>query len=313
MKIMLNRRPRRHAWGGGIHFVTCLSDHLSNVGHEVVYTLEPNIDIIIMMDPRPEVGNDDVNFLYDYKLKNPHCKILHRVNDTDIARNTNFLDNIIIQSNRTADHTVFISNWVKEYYQSKNLLVNDDTHDVIINGCNSDWYYPKKEHVLAKKVSLITHHWSDNFMKGFDVYNYLDELCIQGSDIEFTYMGRYNSDYTPKHTRLIPPKYGPEVGEILRTHDVYVTAARWEACGMHHIEGSACGLPVLYHQDGGAVPEVCSSHGIGFDNPQSFVLGLNNIIENYNEYREKIDYDYLSMKRCLDQYDKALARLKGVK
>jgi hypothetical protein len=308
MKIMINRKSRRHPWGGGIHFVTCLSDHLAKMGHDVVYDLERNIDVIIMIDPRPEGPADNVNFLHNYKLQNPQCKIIHRINDTDIARGTNFLDDIIIQSNRIADYTVFISQWVKEYYQKKGIHINESTHSVIINGCDSNWYYPKEKHKLTNKVRLITHHWSDNFMKGFDVYNYLDDLCEERDDIEFTYMGRYNDQYTPRNTSLIPPKYGTAVGEILRLHDVYVTAARWEACGMHHIEGSACGLPVLYHKDGGAIPEVCNSHGIQFDDPKTFVQGLDNIIENYDDYRERIDHQMLSMDRCLGQYYEVIHR-----
>ena len=293
----------RHPWGGGSHFLTCLADHMQSIGHEVIFGLEPGIDVILMMDPRPAKGGDDINYLYQYKLQNPDCKIVHRINDTDIARGTNFLDNIIIQSNvLAADYTVFISEWVKGYYQERGLDITNRSHNVIINGCNSEWYYPEKEKSLGKKMRLITHHWSDNFMKGFDVYNYLDKLCKERDDIEFTYMGRYNKDYTPKNTNLIPATYGSDVGEILRQHDVYVTAARYEACGMHHIEGSACGLPILYHRDGGAIPEICQSHGIEFYDTATFINALDKMKEKYFEFRNKIDYNDLSLDKCLNQY-----------
>ena len=300
---MINRPPVRHPWGGGSHFATSLHDHMIDMGHEVVCQLEENIDVILMIDPRPDKGGDDVNFIYQYKHNNPNCKVIHRINDTDIARGTNFLDDIIIKSNKvTADYTIFISEWVKKYYYSKGLKNNSDKQKVIVNGCNTNWYYPKKEKKLGDKIRLLTHHWSDNYMKGFDVYNFLDQFCKEKENIEFTYLGRYNKQYQPAHTSIISPKYGPEVGEIIRSHDIYVTAARWEACGSHHIEGSACGLPVLYHKDGGAIPEICNSHGLEFEDPQSFENSLNEIILNYDKFIEKIDYQKLSIERCLKEY-----------
>ena len=71
---------------------------------------------------------------------------------------------------------------------------------------------------------------------------------------------------------------------------------------MHHIEGSACGLPVLYHKDGGAIPEICKNHGVQFECHDSFAKGLQEIINNYDLYRAKIDYENLSMSRCLSEY-----------
>jgi hypothetical protein len=276
---------------------------MSSLGHDVVHRLEPGIDVILMIDPRPDQGHDDINYLYGYKTQNPNCKLVHRINDTDVARGTDFLDKIIIQSNKiAADYTVFISNWVKEYYSGKGLETSEKSCKVIVNGCENKWYFPGKEKVLSDKIRLITHHWSDNFMKGFDVYNYLDKLCEERKDIEFTYLGRYNNQYTPTNTNVIPPKYGPEVGDILRAHDIYVTASRWEACGSHHIEGSSCGLPILYHKDGGAIPEICKNHGYEFHDPRTFESALDKMIENYFELREKIDYRHLSIDRCLKEY-----------
>ena len=81
-----------------------------------------------------------------------------------------------------------------------------------------------------------------------------------------------------------------------------MTAARWEACGSHHIEGSSCGLPVLYHKDGGAIPEICKNHGMEFNDPKSFESALEHIIENYETLRSKIDYEALGIDRCLKEY-----------
>ena len=37
-----------------------------------------------------------------------------------------------------------------------------------------------------KKVNIVTHHWSDNYLKGFDVYDKLDEFVKENNDFTFT-------------------------------------------------------------------------------------------------------------------------------
>jgi len=311
MKIMLNRPIKKEPWGGGSHFITALYEFLSSKNHDVIFELQPNIDIIFMFDPRPSVGGDCVNSIYQYKQYKPSTKIIQRINDTDKARPNDapWRDKLLLEANKIADHTIFISEWVKNYYLSKGFN-EQQKNSVIINGCNSDWYFPTKEKKINKsKIHLITHHWSDNFMKGFDVYNFIDELVLKNDRFKFTYMGRYNKKYFPKNTTLIPPKYGPEVGDILRSADIYVTGARWEACGMHHIEAASCGLPILYHKDGGGVTETCKKHGVEFSSTDDFVERLNTLVDEYDRIKDKIDYSFLSFERCLKQYENVILDL----
>ena len=312
MKIMFNRPVKREPWGGGSHFITALFEHLTRSGHEVVFSLSGGIDVIFMFDPRPSVGGDCANSIYRYKVQNPGTRVIQRINDTDIARPKDkpWRVELLLWSNQIADHTVFISNWVKDHYIERGFQ-SSKAHSVIINGCNSEWYFPKEKEINKSKVKLITHHWSDNFSKGFDIYNFLDKFSSRRDDLAFTYMGRYNSEYKPENTRIIDPKYGSEVGEILRDHDIYVTAARNEACGMHHIEGAMCGLPVLYHADGGAIPEVCNPHGVSFSSVENFEESLNTIISKWKFYRDSIDYDFLSMKRCCKEYERIVNDFKS--
>jgi glycosyltransferase involved in cell wall biosynthesis len=311
-KIMFNRPVKRGPWGGGSHFITAFHDYLIGKGYKVVFGLEESIDLIFMFDPRPSPGLDCANRIYQYKFRYPATKVIQRINDTDIARPLDkpWRVKTLLESNKIADHTVFISNWVKNHY-IENGYNQKKSNTVIINGCNENWYFPEPDKKINKsKIRLITHHWSNNYMKGFDLYHYLDNMVNDHKNLSFTYMGRYNeNDHNPKNTSIIEPKYGPEIGNILRNHDIYVTAARWEACGMHHIEGAACGLPVLYHADGGAIPEVCANHGIEFSSPDTFISALDNVVKNYNTIRGRIDYDYLSMTRCCHEYEEVIRQV----
>ena len=142
-------------------------------------------------------------------------------------------------------------------------------------------------------------------MKGADVYLALDQVIQGRSDIEFTYLGRYPKvQYQPRRTNIIPPKYGTEIGDILRDHDVYVTGARFEACGMHHIEAASCGLPVIYHKDGGAIPSICSKYGREFDSLETLIEALEYFKDNkkINLAISNIDYNFLSQERCNNAY-----------
>ena len=65
-----------------------------------------------------------------------------------------------------------------------------------------------------------------------------------------------------------------ELADELRNHDIYITASRFEPCGFHHIEGSSCGMPILYHQDSGGINEACLNHGLMFKDFEEFKIKL---------------------------------------
>ena len=172
-----------------------------------------------------------------------------------------------------------------------------------------DYLNHKLPSQLGDKINLVTHHWSNNWMKGFDIYTELDKFLENRNDIAFTYIGRYYDGYVPRNTKLIPPLYGKNLGDELRKYDIYITAARWEACGMHHIEGACCGLPVLYHKNGGGINESSKNYGIEYHDIPSLLESIYKIKESYHEYRDKIPYEYLSSKRCSEAYYKIIQEM----
>lgn len=303
MKIMFNRKIVDGPWGGGNLFVKNMYTLLKSKGHHICFDFEDNIDIIFMIDPRQVDVKEgySVDDIIEYGSKFPDAEIIHRVNECDKRKGTDFMDSLLLESNRIADYTVFNSQWLADYFLERGF---DRNYSVIYNGCDTDIFYPNQDKVgCSNPVRLVTHHWSDNWMKGFDIYNALDEF-VENRDIEFTYIGRYNKEYTPKNINIIPPINGLALGEELRKYDVYITASRFEPCGNHFIEGSASGLPILYHKDGGGMKEFCEPHGIEFHDMDSLFNGLETIIHNYDKFVSGIDYEYLSNKRMCDQYYK---------
>lgn len=303
MKFYINRMIRKSAWGGGSNFVTFLSEKLVEQGHIHCKQLEPDIDQIIMVDPRYEEGGCSLNEIVNYKHKFPNVKILHRINDLDKHRGTDVIDGIIMAGNLFADETVFISQWLKDYYLERKMKPKGICGGyVIVNGCDETWFYPEVVKQKHEKIRLVTHHWSNNVSKGYKFYQQINDLCASRNDIEFTFIGRYPPTFNPTHTKIYSPLYGKALGDELRQHDVYVTASTWEACGMHHIEGASCGLPVLFHENGGGINEICQQHGESYSSIEDFVKKLDIVSHNLEQYRSKINYEQLSASHCFKRY-----------
>jgi glycosyltransferase involved in cell wall biosynthesis len=308
VKIFFNRIPRKEPYGGGSHFVTEMSHYLSEKGHDVCFTLyEDNtkkimtdIDVIFLIDPRPGDTGFSINHILEYKSKfNPSVKILHRVNECDKRKNTNFMDSLLIETSKFTTKTVFISQWLKEYFIEKGFR-NAAGSPVIYNGCNTKYFYPENRK-QNNKIKIVTHHWSDNWMKGFDLYKFIDQEVVS-EKYEFTYVGRYCKEYSPKNTNVIPPLYGPKLGEELRKHDIYVTASRFEPCGMHHIEGAASGMPVIFYKDSGGINEMCKNHGEEYNDFKDFKKKLETISNNIADYQKKINFEDLDIKKCCENF-----------
>ena len=299
MKIFFNRLERYEPWGGGSSFVNSMCNFLRSKDCEVTFKLDKGIDLIFMIDPRPGDTGVSIHEIINYKIQNKNVKILHRINECDARKNTDFMDNLLIQCTQYVDKVIFISDWLKTYFKNKGL---DTTNaSIVYNGCNLNNFYPGSTS-KNKKIKLVTHHWSDNWMKGFDLYKSIDKYIEDNKDVEFTYVGRYSNLYIPKNTNIVKPLYGKELGEELRKHDIYVTASRNEPCGMHHIEGAASGLPVIYHKETGGIIEMCVNHGEEYETFEEFLDCVNKIRNNIDFYRKKINRDNLDIQQCCEKF-----------
>lgn len=300
-KIFLTFKPFEGSYGGGMFFVKNLINYLQSKNFNITFKLEENIDLIFITDPRKgKYKKYSVDDIIKYKNEHPNVKIIHRVNDCDKKREKGNLDKLILKTIHLADKVIFISKWLKEYFFKKYKLNIDNC--IILNGCNSKYFYPLSKKELSNKLKIVTHHWSNNLLKGFFIYNKIDEYLNNNSDFEFTFIGNYNKEYKPKNIKIITPKHGLELGNLLRKQDIYLTATQFEPCGMHHIEGMSCGLPLLYYKNGGAIKEAASNCSEEFSSFENMLEVIKKIKNNYDNYRNKINYEYLGNKRCCEQY-----------
>lgn len=255
MKVYINRTPRSGPWGGGNMFVHAFHKHAAeHAGLElqVDETMRIDPDVILLAgleNEGPTAISAEQAIMW--KMYRPGCKLVLRVNENDARKGTSHMDPLLLKISEHVDATVFVSRWLQDYFVAKGWACPNQT--VIYNGVDRDIFKPADK-LKNGKVNIVAHHWSDNRMKGADIYEKLDEFVGQNPDkFAFTYIGRHQCDF--KHTNVVKPLSGRRLGEELGKHDVYVSASRFDPGPNHCLEAIACGLPTYVHKDGGGCVE----------------------------------------------------------
>ena len=250
MKILINRKPVEGPWGGGNLLVKALSRNIPEEGHELVYSLQPGIDVILMLDPRPGNTGISVNEILLYKNSFPDTKILHRVNECDARKGTNDIDSLLRACSQHTDKTIFVSEWMRQYHIERGWACSSSS--VIINGVDRDHFRPNNK-IENGKINIVTHHWSNNLLKGFDFYEMIDNFVADSPSYTFTYIGRDRGTF--KNTNVIAPLFGKELGEELGRYDLYISGTRHDPGPNHILESLSCKIPTYTFVDGGGAVE----------------------------------------------------------
>mgnify|MGYP003117410424 CR=1 FL=1 len=281
MKVYLNRQPKHGPWGGGIKTVNKLVSDLQNRGHEVVHRLVPDLDIIFCIDPRPNDYGEWYQHFLNYRERFRNTKIVQRVGDLGTHSKPELTD-LVRQTLPLSDFLIFPSEWARDWigYQKDNYA--------IVNNCPMSIFHKHKKlsKELGSPIRLVTHHWSTNPKKGFDIYEQLDDICKDSSQYEFTYIGRKPEDIN--FLNYFAPLEADAISKELPNYDIYVTASKEEAGANHVVEALACGLPVIYHEEGGSILNYCEGYGLKYYNFEGLKKNIEEITSNYGFYKEKV-------------------------
>jgi len=294
MKVLINRKPKNEPWGGGNLFVSALCEQLQKNGHDVVHVLQPEIDVIFMQDPRYDDLGISANEIISYKKNyNSKTKIIHRINECDARKNTQGMDDLLSQCSQHTDITVFVSDWMQNYHIKRGWYC--EKYFYVHNGVDKKIFYPR-EKFNNGKINLVTHHWSNNRLKGFDVYDFIDDYVSKNNRFTFTYIGRENGNF--KNTKVIDPLFGMALGNELGKYDVYISGTVNDPGPNHILESLACEMPTyVYDRGGGAVEFAGSGHSFS-DNDQ--LVKLLEDTHTLNSYIPK------SWEECVQEYIKIM-------
>jgi glycosyltransferase involved in cell wall biosynthesis len=279
-------------WGGGNQFLKGLKNQLIKLG-----TYEENCreaDVVLF--------NSHHNLKQVLALKRKHQNkiLIHRIDGPilKIRDEDSGLDRIIYQFNNfLADGTIFQSNWSKrENY--KLGMERNRLEAVILNAPDNSIFNKRDKSPFKKnqKIKLIATSWSDNWKKGFEIYQYLDEN-LDFRKYEMTFIG--NSPINFRNIRWIKPLSSKGVAKQLKKHDIFITASQKDPCSNSLIEALHCGLPAIVLNDGGH-PEIVRSGGEIFEEKKDVLSKIDKIAQNYKQYQKAIRLP--SMEKIAKEY-----------
>jgi glycosyltransferase involved in cell wall biosynthesis len=291
--VALNLRPRRGSWGGANQWASQLARFLDFTGWRVRFDLRRPVDAVIMthtgMTAHTSFGWEEVGEL---KARHPRVRCIHRINDNDIRKSSDGMDALLEQSNKVADHTVFVSAWLRDHHAA-GWFDPRLPHSVISPGADPSVFHPIGQIPWTEGAPFrfVTHHWSDNMAKGFDVYEAIDTAIAEGRlpDVELWIVGRWPAGIRWRAARTFAPVSGRELASLLRQCHGYVSASRFEPGAMHPVEGIQCGLPLLYHRDTGGTVETGRRYGVVIGDDIAASVG--EMRRRYAELREAVLLD----------------------
>jgi glycosyltransferase involved in cell wall biosynthesis len=289
--IYINRKPIAGPWGGGNKFVKNLASKLKSLKFKVTYELSPDVDIIFCFDPRPNSAGLWYQDFLNHKAKYKSI-IMQRVGDVGTHSKPE-LTNLVKQCIQYSDYLIFPSQWAKNYISC------DKSNAIVVDNKPQGLFYNfRSQNKTIDRVKIVTHHWSNNPKKGFDIYEKLGKLINEKSiDVDFTYIGRWNDNYSNEGIKIIAPKDSNSLSRILPQHNVYLTASLEEAGANHVLEAMASGLPILYRTGGGSIDEYCNQYGISYNEDfKTLLSGIDLIRQNYNSFKDNV----LNYKNTID-------------
>lgn len=310
-RVAVNLKPRRGSWGGANQWTSQLTRWLEFNGWEVRFDLARKPDVVVMTHTGLVAGTTfGAEEVEAAKKRWPGLRCLHRINDNDIRKETSEMDSFLARSSRVADHTVFVSGWLRDYHAAR-WFDSSRAHSVIRPGADARFFHPLGGSVwdTNQPLRIVTHHWSDNWNKGFDVYRAIDELACErlAGKIEMHVVGRWPADLKWKSAKTHPPASGAELAALLRNCHAYVSASRHEPGAMHVVEGLQCGLPLLFHRDTGGTVEQGREYGVEIGD--SLENSLEELRARHAKLRQKLLADPPSGSRMSAAYQAILTRL----
>lgn len=268
-RIAFNMAPVPGPWGGSSAFVGQMAGYLERRGYAVRFDLAGNPDVVVIVDPREDNRHKKFGLrqIEEARKADPRLRVLHRVNECDMRKGTDFMDRMLADANRLADFTVFISSWLCEHHAER-WFNRGRPHLSIYNGADPAVFHPVGSATWRSgdPLRVVTHHWSANPLKGFAEYEQCDRLIADGElpGFQLVVIGRWPETVRWRSAECHLPASGHALADQLRGCHLYLTASRWEPCGMHHVEGAQCGLPLVCHADGGGIVEAGERYGVVF-------------------------------------------------
>ena len=309
--VAMNLKPRAGSWGGANQWTSQLSRWLTYQGWRVRYDLKYPPDAIVMTHTGLSLGTTfGVEEIVTLKKKYPFIPCIHRINDNDLRKDSSQMDAFLAKSNRAADHTVFVSEWLQNHHGARWFDISKP-HSVISPGADPRFFHPigNRAPLPSEPLRIVTHHWSNHWNKGFDIYEQIDTWMAQenSQQYELWIIGRWPKEIQWKVARTFAPQSGKKLATLLRQCHAYISASRYEPGAMHVVEGLQCGLPLLYHPDTGGTIEQGLRYGMKLQ--EDIATTLKHFRDKLPELRSKLLNDPPSGCKMAMEYHQLIEKM----
>lgn len=233
------------------------------------------------------------------RLAQENCRMIHRVDGPlGVYRGRDDgSDKRIWQINQElADTTIFQSQY--SYQKHLELGLEFKSPTVIMNAANPRIFNANNRIAFdrQRKIRLISVSWSDNLNKGAETYKYIEDN-INWDRYEYTFVGRSPIQF--ERIKMVKTLPSGQLAELLRQHDIFITASRYDPCSNALTEALSCGLPAIYINSGGH-PEIIREGGLRFNFNEEITNILDQMVEGYEYYQNQIDL--LSISEVAEKY-----------
>jgi glycosyltransferase involved in cell wall biosynthesis len=277
-------------WGGGNQFLLALKNKMSknNVAlQENIIDKDTNCCLI------NAISFDVAKFKKEHNVFRP--KVIHRV-DGPVFLIRGFdkeKDDICFSlNNEYVSATIVQSKWMFNKISEMGYVLKNPV--IVYNAANPEIFNRnnKIEFSIDRKIKIISASWSNNPRKGRDIYKWLDNN-LDWNRFEYTFVGNIDAKF--KNIKVIGPVDSIKLANIIKQHDIYITASKNDPCSNSLIEALSCGLPSIFFNDGGH-PEIVGQGGLPFEDVSKIPMQLNKIINNYTSFQNAIkinDMDFV--------------------
>ena len=123
---------------------------------------------LFLLEPRKTSESSaftDQDVLKYKKYVNKKSLVIHRINECDERKNTNYVNKYLIQANKVANETIFVSEWLKKLFINQGI--NSKINHVVYAGANSEIFNPNGFIPWdgKSKLKIVTHHWEQTGIK----------------------------------------------------------------------------------------------------------------------------------------------------
>lgn len=283
MKIGILYQFKEGPYGGANQFLKVLKNTLAGMH---MYESDNRLADALIANANPGGLPLLLRELPRYKRINPRGIVLIRIDgpialvrgrDAYIDRSISRLITLF------ADAVIYQSRWSKE--QNKKLSFTQAPYEqVIYNAPDPAIFHIQNGRPIPphKKIRLIATSWSNNIRKGFDIYRFLD-THVDWAQYDMTFIG--NSPLRFRQIRTLPPMPSPQLADMLRQHDIYITASQHDPCSNSLIEAMMCGLPAVVRRSGGHL-ELLGRGGVSFTNQDDILDAIDRTAQQLPALRD---------------------------